>query len=119
MPLAQLARRQLLRPLTAAATAMRLRPLSASLLMYLSALRGMRGGATFAAAVMPPSDFSHLGLSDIGQTSTAVPDTEHRTPITRLECMPERGCMHACMCACMYMYACMHVCMYVHVCMHA
>ena len=110
MPLAQLARRQLLRPLTAAATAMRLRPLSASLLMYLSTLRGMRGGATFAAAVMPPSDFSHLGLSDIGQTSTAVPDTEHKRPITRLECMLERRCMHACMCACMCMYVCMHAC---------
>ncbi len=49
--------------------------LSASLLVYLSALRGMRGGASAVAA---PSDFSHFGLSDLAQTSTAAPERDLR-----------------------------------------
>jgi hypothetical protein len=49
--------------------------LSASLLVYLSALRGIRGGASAVAA---PSDFSHFGLSDLAQTSTAAPDRDLR-----------------------------------------
>lgn len=61
--------RQLVRPLASLSTSVP--PLPAKLLAYLSALRGIRGGAT--AMAMPPSDFSHLGLSDLGQTSTAAP----------------------------------------------
>ena len=68
------ARQQLLRPL--ASLALPLRPIPASLLVYLSALRGMRGGAT--AVHMAPSTFSRLGLSDLGQTSTAAPEREYR-----------------------------------------
>jgi hypothetical protein len=52
--------------------AMPLSPLSAKLLVYLSALRGIRGGATAMGAA--PSEFSFLGLSELGQTSTDAPD---------------------------------------------
>lgn len=75
LPFLRLARRSLVQPLAS------LGPLPASLLAYLAALRGMRGGAT--AMAMPPSEFSHLGLSDLGQTSTALTEMEPRAAAPR------------------------------------
>jgi hypothetical protein len=74
MPFLQFARQQLLRPL--AALTLPRRPISISLLTYLSALRGIRGGATTLA--MSLSDCSRLGWSDLVQTSTATSDCKVR-----------------------------------------
>lgn len=74
-------RRRLLRSLTF----LPLQSLSASLLVYLTALRGMRGGASALGA---PSDFSHLGLSDLGQTSTAAPERDLRVTGARPGALP-------------------------------
>jgi len=81
LPFLRFARRNLVQPL--ASLALHMRPVPASLLAYLAALRGMRGGATAVAMAMPPSDFSHLGLSDLGQTSTALPEIEPRPVLPR------------------------------------
>jgi hypothetical protein len=73
VPFLQLARQQLSAARsTAAALSKPVMPLPDKLIAYLLPLRGIRGGAT--AMAMSPSDFSHLGLSDlVGQTSTAAP----------------------------------------------
>lgn len=80
LPFLRFAKRSFIQPL--ASLAITMRPLPSSLLGYLAALRGMRGGAT--AAAMPPSEFSHFGLSDLGQTSTAAPEIEPRAALRSL-----------------------------------
>ena len=77
VPFLKYARDMLVRP--RASLSFPLPRLPASLLEYIASLRGIRGGA--AVSIFPPSDFSRMGLSDLGQTSTATPDREyhHRT----------------------------------------